>query len=79
MRDAKTKSNLHYTRGITPKRVTSSGAHLCDLAPGYTAPKKRRSGGEPLATLCRFHRSGIEPQTSRTDNVRLATELTVAP
>ena len=54
----KPKSNLHYTRGITPKRVTSVGAHLCDLAPGYTAPKERRSGGEPLATLCRFHRSG---------------------
>ena len=30
----KTKSNLHYTRGITPKRVTSGGAHLRDLAPG---------------------------------------------
>ena len=28
------KSNLHYTRGITPKRVTSGGAHLCGLAPG---------------------------------------------
>ena len=28
------KSNLHYTRGITPKRVTSCGAHLRGLAPG---------------------------------------------
>ena len=28
------KSNLHYTRGITPKRVTSCGAHLRCLAPG---------------------------------------------
>ena len=54
----KSKSNLHYTRGITPKRVTSGGAHLRGLAPGLTAPKKRRSGGEPLATLCRFDRSG---------------------
>ena len=26
---------------------------------GYTAPKKRRSGGEPLATLCRFDRARI--------------------
>ena len=26
--------NLHYTRRITPKRVTSCGAHLCGLAPG---------------------------------------------
>ena len=28
------ESNLHYTRGITPKRVTSGGAHLRGLAPG---------------------------------------------
>ena len=28
------KSNLHYARGITPKRVTSGGGHLCGLAPG---------------------------------------------
>ena len=28
------KSNLHYTRRITPKRVTSGGAHLRGLAPG---------------------------------------------
>ena len=30
----KSKSNLHYTRRITPKRVTSGGAHLRGLAPG---------------------------------------------
>ena len=46
------KSNLHYARGITPKRVTSGGAHLRGLAPGNTSPKKCRSGAEPLATLC---------------------------
>ena len=28
------RQNLHYTRGITPKRVTSGEAHLRDLAPG---------------------------------------------
>ena len=28
------KSNLHYTRRITPKRVTSCGAHFRGLAPG---------------------------------------------
>ena len=53
-----TKSNLHYTRRITPKRVTSCRAHLRGLAPGTTAPKKRRNGGESLATLCRFDRPG---------------------
>ena len=28
------KSNLHYTRGITPKHMTSGGIDLCGLAPG---------------------------------------------
>ena len=28
------KSNLHYTRGLMPKRVTSCGAHLHGLASG---------------------------------------------
>ena len=30
----KSKSNLHYTRGITPKRATSGGAHLSCFVPG---------------------------------------------
>ena len=34
------KSNLHCTRGNTPKPVTSG-----------EATRKRRNGGEPLATL----------------------------
>ena len=29
------KPNLHYTRGITPKRVTSGKIHLRGLAPGH--------------------------------------------
>ena len=29
----KLKLNLHYTRGITPKRVTSGGIHLRGSAP----------------------------------------------
>ena len=45
------KSNLHCTRGITPKRVTSGGAYLRSL-------EKFHNGGEPLATLCRFDRLG---------------------
>ena len=28
------KSNLYYTRGITPKRITSGEAHLRGLTPG---------------------------------------------
>ena len=53
------KSHLHYTRGSTPKRVTSGGAHLRGLAPGLHAPKESRSGVEPFATLCRFDRPEI--------------------
>ena len=34
------KSNLHYTRGITPKRVTSGGAHLRGLASGQHSTKE---------------------------------------
>ena len=41
------KSNHHYTFGITPRCVTSGGAHLPHLARGL-----RRSGGESLATTC---------------------------
>ena len=40
-----TLSCLHYTRGITAKRVTSSRVHLCDLARGQRS-EEGRSGGE---------------------------------
>ena len=46
------KSNLHYTGIITPKRVTSGGAIFASKRLGNTAPKKLRSGGEPLVLLC---------------------------
>ena len=38
-------SNLHYTRGITPKRITSGWVHLRGLAPGqqsYEATLQRQ-------------------------------------
>ena len=41
----KKKSSLHYTRGITPNRITIGGQR-------YAGLKKRRSGSEPLASLC---------------------------
>ena len=68
------KSNLHYTRGITPKRVTSGGAHVPGLAPGQhsseeTSQRWRAVGCADLTG------PGIEPQTSRTEGVGLATEL----
>ena len=34
------KSNLHYTRGITLKRVTSDGTHFCGLAPGQQSSEE---------------------------------------
>ena len=43
----KSRLNLHYTRGITPKGVTSGRAHLRGSAQRHdrlTALKKRRSG-----------------------------------
>ena len=36
-------SNFHYARGITPKCVTSGGAHFCVLALGQHSFKLRRT------------------------------------
>ena len=54
-------SNHHDTRAITPKRVTSGGAHLR----GSKAPKKRRSGSGTVSDLTDL---GIEPMTSGADS-----------
>ena len=64
-RQAKDRTNLHHTRGITPKCETSGAAYLRGLTPGNTAPKKHRNSGEPLADLTG---PGIEPQTFRNNN-----------
>ena len=46
------KSNLHYTRGTMPKRVTGGGAHLCSLAPGQHSSEEtlqqRRAVGDTV-------------------------------
>ena len=48
----KSKFNLHYTLGITPKRVASNGPHLHGLVPWqHTALKKRCRGGELTVAL----------------------------
>ena len=69
------KSKLHYTRHITHKRVTSGGSHLRGAALG---PQLRTN----VATVASRWRHcddlaapAIEPHTSRTDRVGLATEL----
>ena len=56
----KIKSNLYYTQDNTSKRITSGGAHLRSLAPGQHSIKKRRSGGDPLATLSEYSLTGLE-------------------
>ena len=52
-------SNLDYTRRCYAKRVTSDRAHFRGIAAiGNKAPYKRRSGVEPLGTLCTIDRPG---------------------
>ena len=69
----KIKSNFHYTRRITPKRVTSCGAHLRGLAPGQHSSEETSQRWRLGVDLTGPR---IKPQTSRTDSVRFATELT---
>ena len=69
------KSNLHYTRRFTPKRVTSCGAHLRGLAPGQHTSEESSQRWRVVGDTADLTDRGIESQTSRTDSVRLATEL----
>ena len=70
------KSNLHYTRDITPKRVTSGGAHLrgaaLELHNSEQTSQRVASRWQHCDDLAD---QAIEPHTSRTDRVGLATEL----
>ena len=52
----KLKSNLHYTRDITPKRVTSSGIHLRGLGPGQHSSEETSEGWRHCV---RFDQPGI--------------------
>ena len=67
------KSNLHYTCGITLMRVTSGGAHLRGLAPGLHSSEETSQRWRAVGNTVNLE---IEPLTSRTDSVRLVTELT---
>ena len=71
------KLNLHYTRVITPKRVTSSGDHLLGLAPGQHGSKETsqrwRAVGDTVSNLTD---PGIEPRLPAPIAVSLATTLT---
>ena len=73
----KSQPNLHNTRAITLKRVASAGPISVAHRLGYTTPKKRRSGDELLATLCRGDRPGNRtPDLSHRELVRLTTKPT---
>ena len=71
------KSNLHHTRSITPKQVTSGGVHLHSLARGQHSfketPHRWRAVGDTLSVLTD---PVIKPQTSSTDRIILATGQT---
>ena len=62
-------SNLHYTGGITPKRVTSGGVRIRSLAPGRHNSKETwlrwRAVSDNVSDLTD---PGIEPQTFCTDS-----------
>ena len=55
------KSNLDYTRGIMPKRVTSAW-------PSTWATRKRHSGGVPLVTVSDLTVPKIEPKIFSADS-----------
>ena len=64
----KKKSTLHYTRGITPKRVTTGGVHLRDLALGqHNSEETTQQWRDVGDTVSDLTSPGIEPTTIRTD------------
>ena len=69
--------NLYYTCRMTPKRVTSGGAHLRGLAPGqHSSEETSRRWWAIDDTVSDLTSLGIEPQTSRSDSNILPSELT---
>ena len=57
------KPNLHYTRGITPKRVSSAGVHLRGLAPGQHSSEKMSQWWQTVGnTVPDLTDPGIEPR-----------------
>ena len=74
------ESNLHYTRRITPKRVTSGEAHLRGLAPGQHSSKETSQRWRAVYdTVSNLISLATEPRISRTDSFvfNTATHLTI--
>ena len=70
-------SNFYYTYGITPKRVTSGGAHLRGLAPGQYSFEETSERWRVIGdTASDLPGPGNRTPTSRTDSIIvLPTEL----
>ena len=63
------KSYLHYTRGITLKRITSGGIHLRGLALGQHSSEETLQRCPAVGdTASDLTGPGIEPHTSRADS-----------
>ena len=61
--------NLHYTRGITPKRVTSGGINLRDLAPGLHSSEETSQRWRVIGDIVSdLTGPRIEPKTYRADD-----------
>ena len=61
--------HLHYLRGITPKRVTSSGIHLRSLAPGqHSSEETSQPWRDVSGSVSDFTSMGDEPRTSCTES-----------
>ena len=68
------KSNLHYTRDISTKRVTSGVVSLRDLDPGQHSCSeemslRQRAAGDAVSDLTG---SVIKPNSSCTDSISLS-------
>ena len=59
-----------------PKRVASGEPITATYCLGNKAPKKRRSGGEPLATVSYLTGQGMEPRNVAPIAISLPTSLT---
>ena len=71
------KSNRHYTRVITPKRVTSDGAYFRGLALGQHSSKETPKQWRAVSdTVSEMTGPGFEPQTCCTGKNALPNELT---
>ena len=68
------KKNFPHFYGITPKRVTSGGAHLRGLAPGqHSSEETSQRWRADIDTVFRLTRPGIKLKTSGSIEMPLTT------